>query len=103
MKIFITGGAGFIGSQLIDRLINEHEITVYDNLSSGSLNFLKPHLNKPNFKLVEADLLDLDQLSQKIADHEFVWHLAANPDIRYGIANTDTDLKQGTIATYNVL
>ncbi len=103
MKFFITGGAGFIGSHLVDKLIEENEITVYDNLTSGSQEFIKDHLQKPNFKLIEADLLDLDKLTTALQGHEFVYHLAANPDIRYGIANTDTDLQQGTIVTYNVL
>ena len=103
MKYFITGGAGFIGSHLVDKLIDGNEITVYDNLSSGKLDFIQKHLDKSNFSLIKSDLLDLGTLTDKIKNHDFIFHLAANPDIRGGIAITDTDLKQGTIATYNVL
>ncbi len=103
-KVFVTGGAGFIGSHLVDRLINEgYGITVYDDLSSGKKEFIKQHLNKDQFKFIKADLLDLSRLKKSISGHDLVFHLAANPDIRYGIEHTDTDLKQNTIVTYNVL
>jgi len=103
MKIFITGGAGFIGSHLVDRLINSGEITVYDNLSSGSKEFIQHHLGKSKFHFIQADLLDFDALNQAVANHDIVFHLAANPDVRAGIANTNLDLQQGTLATHNVL
>jgi len=100
---FITGGAGFIGSHLVDRLINSGEITAYDNLSSGKKEFTRHHLNKNNFHFVQADLLDFDTLNRAIANHDIVFHLAANPDVRAGSTNTNLDLQQGTVATYNVL
>lgn len=103
MKIFITGGAGFIGSHLVDRLINSGEITVYDNLSSGSKELIQHHLGNPKFHFIQADLLDFDILNQAIADHDMVFHLAANPDVKAGSTNTNLDLRQGTIVTYNVL
>lgn len=103
MKIFITGGAGFIGSHLVDRLINSGEITIYDNLSSGRKEFIQHHLDKPNFHFIPADLLDFDTLSKAITNHDIVFHLAANPDVRAGIADTKLDLQQGTVATCNVL
>ena len=104
MKVFITGGAGFIGSHIVDRLgALGREITVYDNLSSGKEEFLKGHIGKSYFKFIKADLLDLDNLKKSIRGHDLVIHLAANPDIRYGIVHTDTDLKQNTVVTYNVL
>jgi UDP-glucose 4-epimerase len=103
-RIFISGGAGFIGSHLVDRLDKEEcEITVYDNLSSGKKDFIKNYIGKDNFKFIKADLLDLDKIKKCIKGHDLVFHLAANPDIRYGIEYTDTDLKQNTIVTYNVL
>lgn len=103
-KVFISGGAGFIGSHLVDRLANEgNQITVYDNLSSGKEEFIQQHLGKNYFNLIKADLLDLAKLKESIKGHDLVFHLAANPDIRYGIKITDTDLKQNTIVTYNVL
>lgn len=105
MKAFVTGGAGFIGSHIVDKLIDAHDVTVYDNLSSGKLKFIMHHLNnnKKNFNFFNADLLDSEKLKKVIKGHDFVFHIAANPDIRYGIGHTDTDLKQGTIATFNVL
>lgn len=103
MRYFITGGAGFIGSHLVDRLIQMGEVTVYDNFSSGKKEFIKHHLNKKSFQLIKADLLELGTLKKVVRDHDVVFHMAANPDARAGIEDTDLDLKQGTIITYNVL
>ena len=100
---FITGGAGFIGNHLADRLVKTGRVTVYDNLSSGRLEFISHHLEMDNFNFIEADLLDFSTLKQAIAGHDVVFHLAANPDIRAGTSTTDLDLKTGVIATYNVL
>ena len=104
MRCFVTGGAGFIGSHLVDRLIDEgNHVTVFDNLSSGKKEFIERHIGKRNFKLMEADLLDLDKVKETMRGHDVVFHLAANPETRWGIENTQLDLKQETIATYNVL
>lgn len=104
MKYFVTGGAGFVGSNIVDRLIAENgEVTVYDNLSSGKSEFLSQHNDNPNFRMIKGDLLDFELVKESIEGHDFVFHVAANPDIRYGTTNTQVDLKQGTIATYNVL
>jgi UDP-glucose 4-epimerase len=104
MKVFVTGGAGFIGSHLVDRLISKgHQVTVYDNLSSGEKEFIEHHLGKDGFQFIEADALDLNTLTSSMKDHDIVFHLAANGDIRQGIVETDLHLKQGTIASYNVL
>ena len=104
MEYFVTGGAGFIGSHLVDRLIDEgNQVTLYDNLSSGNEEFIKQHIGKDKFKFIEADLLDLEKVKEAIAGHDVVFHLAANPEARLAIENTELDLKQETIATYNVL
>jgi UDP-glucose 4-epimerase len=103
MKYFITGGAGFIGSHLVDKLIRDGEVRVYDNLSSGKREFIQHNLDNPNFSFVCADLLDLERVKKEIAGFDVVFHLAANPEARLGILHTDLDLKQETIATYNVL
>jgi len=102
-RYFITGGAGFIGSHLVDRLASSGEVTVYDNLSSGKKEFIRHHLNSRNFRFVQADLLDLDALNKAIANHDVVFHLAANPDVRAGLTDTRLDLEQGTLTTYNLL
>lgn len=104
MRIFITGGAGFIGSHLVDRLVTENnKVTVFDNLSSGQMKFIEHHIGKKEIRFIEADLLDLDTVKKAMIGHDLVFHLAANPEARMGIENTELDLKQETIATYNVM
>ncbi|MCD6542655.1 MAG: NAD-dependent epimerase/dehydratase family protein [Thermoplasmata archaeon] len=103
MKAFVTGGAGFIGSHLVDRLARDgNEVTVYDNFSSGRMEFIERHLNKPYFRLVKADLLDEDVLNAEIKDHDVVFHLAAIPDVRLGEKKPDIS-KIDILSTYNLL
>lgn len=104
MRIVITGGAGFIGSNLAERLLREdHSVTVIDNLSAGSLDNLSQCLPSPKFRFVQQDLLDLPALEPAVDGHDAVFHLAANSDIPGGRRHTDIDLRLGTLATYNVL
>jgi UDP-glucose 4-epimerase len=104
MKAFVTGGAGFIGSHLVDKLIEKnYEVTVFDNLSSGKKEFIKHHFENKLFNFIEADLLDLEKVKKEIKNHDIVFHLAANPFVRLGEKQTRLDLEQGPIATYNVL
>lgn len=103
MRYFVSGGAGFIGSHVVDRLCENGDVTVYDNLSSGRKEFISSHIGRPGFRFVEADLLDFPALKRSMADHDVVFHLAANPEARQGIEKTDLDLRVGTLATYNVL
>src|SRR4030042_4984890 len=103
-KVFVTGGAGFIGSHVTDKLLADgYQVTVYDNLSSGKIRWIEHHFGEENFKFVQADLLDFDTLQNAISEHDLVWHLAANTDIPGGFINTDIDLKNCVIGTYNVL
>jgi UDP-glucose 4-epimerase len=104
MRHLVTGGAGFIGSHLVDRLLAEgHEVVAFDNLSSGKEAFLAGGKKSPRFRFVRGELLDAGAVRAAMKGVEFVHHLAANPDIRYGIANTDWDLKQNLLTTQIVL
>ena len=104
MKYLVTGGAGFIGSNIVDRLMKEgHEVVVLDNLSSGNEDFISHHAGKQKFTFVKGDLLCPETLDKAVAGVDFVFHIAANPDVRYGIDRTRIDLEQGPIATHNLL
>ncbi len=104
MKILVTGGAGFIGNYMVSRLLKEgHDVIAYDNLILGKKEFLNKHLMNEKFRFIEADLLDMPILNKAMSGIELVIHLAANSDISYGAEYTDIDLKNGTMATYNVL
>jgi UDP-glucose 4-epimerase len=103
MKYFITGGAGFIGSCIVDRVIGKNEVTIYDNLSSGKEEHVSHHFKNKSFKFVKADLLDFDRVVKEMKGHDTVWHIAANPDIRKGTESSRYDLEQNTLVTYNVL
>jgi UDP-glucose 4-epimerase len=103
MKYFVVGGAGFVGSHLVDRLVERGEVTVFDNLSVGKKDFIGGHLDSGKVELVVGDALDLPALQAAMAGHDVVFHLAANPEARWGLERTRLDLEQGTIATYNSL
>lgn len=104
MRYFVTGVAGFIGSSLADRLLQDgHEVAGYDNFSTGRTKFLAEAQQSPRFRLVRGDTLDLDCLTQAMGNAEFVFHLAANADVRFGTDHPRKDLEQNTIATFNVL
>jgi UDP-glucose 4-epimerase len=104
MKAFVTGGAGFIGSHLVDKLIQKGDfVTVFDNLSSGKKEFLYDYLENNKFRMVEADLLDFNSVKEEIVNHDVVFHIAANPFVRSGEKQTKLDLEQGAVATYNIL
>lgn len=104
MKIFVTGAAGFIASNLVDRLLADgHEVLGYDNFSTGQEQFLQAARQSPLFQLHRGDLLDPAALRRAIAGAELVVHLAANADVRFGTAHPTKDLEQNTIATSNLL
>ncbi|MEE8574453.1 MAG: NAD-dependent epimerase/dehydratase family protein [Thermodesulfobacteriota bacterium] len=103
-KYFITGGAGFIGSSVADRLLSMgHEVVVYDNLSTGLEEFLEGAKSQAGFTFVKGDLLDSGSLTTAMAGADFVFHFAANADVRFGTEHPRRDLEQNTIATFNVL
>jgi UDP-glucose 4-epimerase len=103
-KVFVTGAAGFIGSNWVDRLLGHgHEVVGYDNLSTGQERFLRSAIDKPQFKLVRGDVLDERVLGAAMVGCDTVFHFAANADVRFGTEHPRRDLEQNTIATYNVL
>jgi UDP-glucose 4-epimerase len=104
MRYFITGCAGFIGSQLTDRLLSQgHTVVGYDNFSTGFKEFLQNAQRLPNFTLINDDLLHLESLTEAMSGCDAVFHLAANADVRFGTHHPHKDLHQNTIATFNVL
>lgn len=104
MKVLVTGGAGFIGSHLCLRLLEQgHSVIAIDDLSLGQKKYLEPCKKFKQFKFIKADLLKLGVIKKYFKGVHRVWHLAANSDILAGAKSTDRDLKMGTIATYNVL
>ena len=104
MKYLVTGCAGFIGSTLVDKLLSlGHHVIGIDNFSTGQRRFLENALLSPNFKLLDNDLFLDKNLSSSFEDVEFVVHLAANADVRFGTHHSRRDLEQNTIVTYNVL
>lgn len=103
-KFIVTGAGGFIGSNLVDRLLSlGHKVCGIDNFSTGKKRFLEGALNSPNFNLINLDLLNLPALKEAFRGGEIVMHFSANADVRFGTAHPDRDLIQNTIATHNVL
>jgi UDP-glucose 4-epimerase len=103
-NVFITGAAGFIGSNLVDRLLADGlQVVGWDNFSTGQDKFLTNALAHASFKLIRGDNLDLPALTQAMAGCDTVFHLAANADVRFGLEHPGKDLQQNTVATFNVL
>ncbi len=104
MRFFVSGCAGFIGSNLTDRLLAaNHQVVGYDNFSTGRTAFLESALRSDRFTLSTGDLLDAKKLTSAMDGCEFVFHLAANADVRFGTDHPRKDLEQNTIATMNLL
>lgn len=103
MKVLVTGGVGFIGSHLVERLIEKgQQVIVLDNMSSGSVKNLEKCKDNKMLEIRKIDLLKND-ISSYLHDVEKVWHLAANADVRLGEKDTITHLKQNVIVTYKIL
>ena len=104
MRALVTGGAGFIGSHLVDRLLDDgHEIVAYDNFSSGQERFLEQAEKSQRFQLIRGDVLDQTTLTAAAAGVDIVFHFAANADVRFGTDHPDRDVQQNSLATFKVL
>ena len=104
MRALVTGGSGFIGSTLVDRLLADgHSVVAFDNFSTGQQRFLEDAIPRPAFTLVRGDTLDLAALTAAMRGADMVFHLAANADVRFGTDHPRKDLEQNTVATFNVL
>ena len=104
MRAFVTGGAGFIGSSLVDRLLADGcEVVAWDNFSTGQERFVEKARSHAAFRLERGDNLDLPALTRAMAGCDTIFHLAANADVRFGLEHPGRDLEQNTIATFHVL
>jgi UDP-glucose 4-epimerase len=103
-SVLLTGGAGFIGSHVLDLLApSRTEITVFDNLTNGKLEYIEEHLSRPNVQFIKADILDLDRLIEGTRGKDLVWHLAANTDIINSHDQPSRDLNDCAVGTFNVI
>lgn len=104
MRVLVTGGAGFVGSHVVDRVLGGgDQVTAYDNLSTGMLEFLADARQRHGFEFIQADILDAEELAQAMRGHDIVFHLAANADVRFGLEHPRKDLEQNTLGTFNLL
>jgi UDP-glucose 4-epimerase len=106
VKVFISGGAGFIGSHLVARLLSDHaaaSITVFDNLTSGSRAHVERFMRDPRLNFVEGDIKNLELVARAMHGCDTVFHLAANPDIARAVHQPDIDFWEGTYLTSNIL
>jgi UDP-glucose 4-epimerase len=104
MKAIVTGGAGFIGSHLVDRLLNDgYAVSVIDNMSAGTMENLKQQLDNPKLKVYNTDIRDAEALNKIFAGHDVVFHLAAQANIRKSAVDHKSDLENNLIGTINIL
>jgi UDP-glucose 4-epimerase len=105
-RYFLVGGAGFIGSHFVDRLLSEDDtelVTVYDNFTSGRMWHLEHHAEDERLAVVLGDVRELDALAAAMAGHDVVVHLASNPDIARAMTEPAVDFDEGTLLTHHVV
>jgi UDP-glucose 4-epimerase len=105
-RVFVSGGAGFVGSHLVASLLSEsavERIVIFDNFSSGQASYIKESAKDPRVEVVEGDLKDLGAVTAAMVGSDTVFHLAANPDIAKAVTQPDIDFWEGTYLTQNVV
>ena len=105
-RVFISGGAGFIGSHLVRSLLKDssvERVVIFDNFSSGQQSYLEGLADEPRLEIIKADLKELSAVTSAMAGCDTVFHLAANPDIAKAVTQPDIDFWEGTYLTQNVL
>lgn len=103
-RVLVTGGCGFIGSHLVDRLIElENEVTVIDDLSASTMEYIERHMNNEDFKFVKGDIRDKKVLQENCADKDVIFHFAANPDVKLSVNEPYIDFSINIIGTFNLL
>jgi len=103
-KALVTGAAGFIGSNLVDRLLSEKvEVVGLDDMSTGQEEFLSSTRSDTHFQFIRGDTRDADVLAKTMRGADTVFHFAANADVRFGLNHPEKDLEQNTLATFKVL
>jgi UDP-glucose 4-epimerase len=104
MKVLVTGGAIFIGSHLVDRLIRDgYGIRIVDNLSNGRIGNIKHHLDANSVELIIGDLKDLQTALKAVEGVDAVFHFAANPEVRVSATNPEIHFNENVVATFNLL
>ena len=106
MRVFLSGGAGFIGSNILSRILEDDRfsrICVYDNLTSGTLEHIAFAKESPKFQFIKAEIKDLEILKAAMKGFDLVIHLAANPDIAKAVTQPDIDFWEGTFLAQNIL
>ncbi len=102
-RVLVTGGAGFIGSHLVDKLILDYEVTVLDDLSGGSLENLKQHSSNKHLNFIEGSILNEDDLLQALNGVTTVFHFAAQPDVRLSVDRPYWDFEINVIGSMRLL
>jgi UDP-glucose 4-epimerase len=103
-KILVTGGAGFIGSHLVNVLMKQNaELCVLDNLSTGNIDDVRQWLNNPLFSFIQGNLLNKNETLKAVRGCTIIFHLAANPEVRLSSVAPDVHFEQNIVATYNLL
>jgi len=102
--ILVTGGAGFIGSHLVDKLVSEgYKVRIIDNLSSGRLENIAHHKNNPSVEIIIGDLKRIEDVQKAVDGVDTIFHFAANPEVKVSTTNPEIHFNENIVATFNLL